>query len=177
MIKHLIILNLVLAAVLVSCSGDRAKMETQNKIRDLEKKIYLNNRLDIKVAGDAAKAYTDYANDYADDSLSPGYLFKAGELYRTLKKGKEAVDCYQQIIDKYPNFPNVPLCWFFQGFVYGDILKDYPKAKEYYSEFIRKYPKHDFADDARALISYLGKTDAEMIQLFEEKQKADSLQK
>jgi len=38
-----------------------------------------------------------------DDLLSPEYLFRAGYLYESMGKTKEAVEMYQQIKDKYPS--------------------------------------------------------------------------
>jgi tetratricopeptide (TPR) repeat protein len=38
-----------------------------------------------------------------DDVLSPEYLFRAGYLYESMGKNKEAIEMYQAIKDKYPN--------------------------------------------------------------------------
>jgi predicted negative regulator of RcsB-dependent stress response len=37
-----------------------------------------------------------------DDVLSPEYLFRAGFLYESMGKTKEAIEMYQQVKDKYP---------------------------------------------------------------------------
>jgi len=38
-----------------------------------------------------------------DDLISPEYLFRAGYLYESMGKNKEAIEMYQIIKDKYPN--------------------------------------------------------------------------
>jgi tetratricopeptide (TPR) repeat protein len=38
-----------------------------------------------------------------DDVISPEYLFRAGYLYESMGKSKEAIDMYQMIKNKYPN--------------------------------------------------------------------------
>ena len=37
-----------------------------------------------------------------DDMISPEYLFRAGYLYETLGKNKDAIEMYQLIKSKYP---------------------------------------------------------------------------
>jgi tetratricopeptide (TPR) repeat protein len=38
-----------------------------------------------------------------DDLISPEYLFRAGYLYESMGKNKEAIEMYQLVKDKYPN--------------------------------------------------------------------------
>jgi tetratricopeptide (TPR) repeat protein len=40
-----------------------------------------------------------------DDVLSPEYLFRAGYLYESMGRSKDAIDMYQMIKDKYPSSP------------------------------------------------------------------------
>jgi len=39
-----------------------------------------------------------------DNLISPEYLFRAGNLYETMGKNQEAIEMYQNIKDKYPDF-------------------------------------------------------------------------
>ena len=51
----------------------------------------------------AAEFYTKAASTFPkDDANSPEYLFRAGFLYESLGKNKEAIDAYKQIKEKYP---------------------------------------------------------------------------
>jgi TolA-binding protein len=40
-----------------------------------------------------------------DDLISPEYLFRAGYLYESMGKAKEAIEMYQEVKDKYPASP------------------------------------------------------------------------
>jgi tetratricopeptide (TPR) repeat protein len=40
-----------------------------------------------------------------DDVISPEYLFRAGYLYESMGKNKDAIDMYEMIKDKYPSSP------------------------------------------------------------------------
>ena len=64
------------------------------------------------------------------------------------------------------------MCLFLQGFVYESQLHNIIRAKEAYTEFIRKYPRHQLAKDAQFSIENLGKSDEELIKMFEEKNRA-----
>jgi tetratricopeptide (TPR) repeat protein len=51
----------------------------------------------------AAEFYSKAAGTFPkDDVNSPEYLFRAGFLYESLGKNKEAIDAYKQIKEKYP---------------------------------------------------------------------------
>ena len=51
----------------------------------------------------AAELYSKAANTFPkDDVNSPEYLFRAGYLFESLGKNKEAIDAYKKIKEKYP---------------------------------------------------------------------------
>ncbi len=53
---------------------------------------------------DAVDQYKKAATTFEkDDVLSPEYLFRAGYLYESMGKNKEAIEMYQTIKDKYPS--------------------------------------------------------------------------
>lgn len=52
----------------------------------------------------AADLYKEAATVFPDDDVnSPEYFFRAGYLYESLGKNKEAIEVYKQIKDKYPS--------------------------------------------------------------------------
>jgi tetratricopeptide (TPR) repeat protein len=52
----------------------------------------------------AAELYTEAGNVFPkDDVNSPEYFFRAGYLYESLGKNKEAIDAYRKIKDNYPS--------------------------------------------------------------------------
>src|SRR5690606_7313326 len=68
---------------------------------------------DITLAMHAIKNYQYFANDFPKDSLSPIYLFKAGQLYEgVLRDYKKAAEMYGQSYEGHPEFVNRPMMLF-----------------------------------------------------------------
>lgn len=58
---------------------------------------------EMKKNDDAVEEYKKAGTVFEkDDLISPEYLFRAGYLYESMGKNKEAIDMYQQVKDKYP---------------------------------------------------------------------------
>ena len=58
---------------------------------------------ELKKNDDAVEEYKKAGTLFEkDDLISPEYLFRAGYLYESMGKNKEAIDMYQQVKDKYP---------------------------------------------------------------------------
>ena len=54
---------------------------------------------------EAAKLYKEAGTTFEqDEANSPGYLFRAGFLYESMGKNKEAIEVYKIIKDKYPRY-------------------------------------------------------------------------
>ena len=170
------ILMMVLAAIAIQCSND-----PKAKITSLENQIASANftfdEKGIQTANELVAAYMDYAEKHKDSPEAPEYLYKAADISLNLNKGKESLDLYNRIIYQYPDFKKAPECLFLVAYIYENNLQNYGKAKEMYELFIKKYPNHDFADDAAISIENMGKSPEELIRMFEEKNKAqgDSL--
>ncbi|MBE9469472.1 MAG: tetratricopeptide repeat protein [Bacteroidetes bacterium] len=159
---------------IVSCNSEKSVKETEiNKIKDLETQIYneSTNSLNKKVVTNLLDAYSNYVKTFAEDSLAPEYLFKAGEIAMNSGMGNQSVFYFDKLRRNYPNYKKIPHCIFLQAFVYDSQLKNYDKAKEYYSLFLKKYPNHELAKDAKASIKNLGKSLDEIIKDFEKKDK------
>ncbi|OPX35903.1 hypothetical protein B1H10_00125 [candidate division KSB1 bacterium 4484_188] len=73
------------------------------------------------------------------------------------EKWSKAEENFQKVLDEYPNGEFAAKSLFMIGFINANYLKNYDKAKKYYSEFLQKYPKNDLADDAKYEIENLGK--------------------
>lgn len=100
---------------------------------------------------------------------SPELLNKAAETARSLKTFNKAISLYDWIIDKYPSTKLAPQAMFLKAFTYDNDLHDIDNAKIFYEEFTKKYPTHDFADDAKVLLENLGKSDQEFLQSIQNK--------
>jgi len=127
------------------------------------------HKLDIKVAGSFIQVCELYALLKPEDSQSPNYLHKAGETARAIRAFPQAINIYDRIYAKYPSFEKAPQALFLKAFTYDNDLKDFDKAKALYTEFLKKFPNDDFADDTEFLLKNLGKNDEEIIQDFNKK--------
>ena len=171
----------VLISFLYSCNSTN-KVDEKNKllvkIQQSEKKLYNDSlmELDITTADSIINLYSKFANQYADDSSSAEYLFRAAEICKSLNKGKLSISYYERIENDYPQFSKMPICIFMQGFVYENLLKDFENAKYNYQRFIDKYPNHALVHDTKILIENLGKSPEELIKSFQEKENINKSQ-
>lgn len=124
---------------------------------------------------DAAMSYVDaceaFALAYPNNKDAADNLFKAAEVAKSIRTFPKSLSIYDWIIDKYPDYEKAPTSLFLKGFIIENNLNDDEKAKDIYNKFLQKYPKHDLADDVKFLIDNLGKTDQEILQMIEDKQK------
>lgn len=99
------------------------------------------------------------------------YLHRAAETARTLRDIPKAITLYDWIIEQYPNHPRGATSLFLKAFTFDNDLKDFENARIYYEEFLKKYPNNEFAESAKFLLENLGKSDEELRQIIEKKQK------
>ena len=150
----------------VEIDFDRFLLNEGKKIFvDLEK----TGKLNIK----AAKNYVNDCEAFVlispKDSLSPEYLFKAGEVAHTIKSYNKTFELYDWIIERYPDYKKTPTALFLKGYILDNELKKYDDAKEIYNEFLQKYPNSELVDDVQTLIEYMGKSDEEILKMIEAK--------
>lgn len=121
----------------------------------------------------AATQYVDASEAFVlinpDDPKSPELLNKAAETARSLKTYNKAISLYDWVIEKYPSNKLAAQALFLKAFTYDNDLHDIDKAKIFYEEFGKKYPTHDFADDAKVLLENLGKSDQEFLKSIQNK--------
>ncbi len=159
---------------LFSCGPSRNKDVA--RIHSIETRLFSpkSTSLDKEAADSLLTLYSAFIKNFPADSNTQRYIFKAGNLYMNMGKGKQAIEMFDQYRASYPNNPRSALCLFFTAYIYENILKNLDKAQESYILFIEKYPRHDFADDAQMALNNLGKTPDQMVKEFEMKKKADS---
>ena len=175
--KNILFMIIAVSALFSGCKPSREKSVLD--IQNFEKNLYSQQTFTFnKPKGDSLlKMYNDFITRFPADSLSPKFLFKAANLAITEGDGNKALALLDQFIQKYPGHPKVPVCAFFKGYVYENLLKNMEQAKENYLVYIEKYPDDAFVKDARMAIKNLGKTPEQMIKEFEAMQKFDSVRK
>lgn len=151
------------------------KEKIQTKIKKLEEEIYSKEqkgRLDRRKASRLINAYEAHAKEMPKDPNTPEYLYKAGEVARSINDFSRALSSWEKIYTDYTSFKKAPQALFLQGFIYENDYKDLDKAKKVYKQFLSKYPKHDLADDVQFSLKHLGKPADEIIQGFNKEKKS-----
>jgi tetratricopeptide (TPR) repeat protein len=125
---------------------------------------------------DMAYEYVDACEAYAlvlpEDEKSPEFLFSAAQTAKLLQTYDKCLGLFDWIVEKYPNHSKAESAAFMKGFLFDNDLKDTALARKYYQEFLGKYPKSQFADDAEILLRNLGKSEEEILQEILDKNKA-----
>jgi TolA-binding protein len=142
-----------------------------DQIKKYEAEMHQSMTLNPSLATIAVTAYDNFVKNYPEDSLAPDFLFKAGEISTENQQYKQALMYYEQITKHYPSFKYSPESLYLQGYLLDNFLNDDPKAKIIYEKVIAQYPTLSYANDARAAIKNLGKSDEELIREFEKKNK------
>ena len=162
-----------LASAILSACGNNKKTELTDKIEALEQILFGGTQMFNDSAAQAVvSAYSDFAESFPEDTISPEYLFKAGEVSLGLNQPSEAMKYYKKVCDQYPKFKRSSYSLFLQAYVLDNYLNDDNQAGEIYKMFIQKYPDHPMVKDAEFSIRNLGKSDEELIKEFEAKQAA-----
>lgn len=122
---------------------------------------------------DIAFQYVDACEAYAlvlpNSEKSPEYLFSAAQTAKLLQTYEKCISLFDWVIEKYPNHPKAENACFMKGFLFDSDLKDTAVARKFYAEFIAKYPKSEFVDDAQILIQNLGKSEEQILEEIQKK--------
>jgi len=129
---------------------------------------------------DAALQFVDVAEAQAlsdpCNPNSPDYLYRAGEIARSIRTLPKAMSIYDWLLEEYPDYEKTPTVYFLKGFMLENNVEDKEGAREIYSDFLAKYPDHDMADDVKFLLANLDKSDEEILEILEDKQKEKAAQ-
>ena len=121
-------------------------------IEDFEDSIFESAvAADPQVADQLTQLYVDFADKYPKDSLAPQYLMKAADVQSNVLHTERAVELFDRIIQDYPDFDEVPMCYFLKGNAL-ELNSQMDEAKAAYEEFLAKYPDHYMADQTRKML-------------------------
>lgn len=166
--KKLLPLSIIIlvAAFFASCGSPR-KRAFEN-ITKLEKTMSLQaGKADTVKVAELTTAYREFAVKFPADSLAPVYLLRAGGLFMNVGKPLKAIESLDQVTEKYSTSLQAPQALFLEAFIFENMLANFSKAKELYSQFLSLYPQHELADDAKSSLNNLGKTPEQLVHEFE----------
>lgn len=160
--KKLFFTLLIASAMFVACGPNRQEMV--NQIEDFEDSIFEGALgADPEIADKLTDMYVKFADKFANDTLAPQFLMKAGEVQSNVLHTERAVELYDRVISQYPDFDDVPMCYFLKGNAY-DINSMYDEARKAYQEFVDLYPDHFMAKDTRTMLSRSTMSPEEMLE-------------
>lgn len=172
-----IIYSILISTLLIACAGNEEKVvATQDdrsilleRIKKFESELYVADKLDPIKADMAITTYSEFIEKFPNDSLTPDFLFKAGEVATANMQYKQAIGYYKGVTTKFSKYKYIEECWYLQGYIWDNFLNKDDSAKVVYEQVIQKFPSSHYAQDAKAAIQNLGKTDEQLIEEFKKK--------
>ena len=161
---------------LFACTSPKQKLN--NQISSLENSLFseTSSMIDENKTLELVNSYIEYADKFPEDTNSVNYLFKAADISMNLLDPNRSIRLFDRIMTEYPDYIKIPHCLFLKGYVYENSLRNLDAAKALYLAFLDRYPQHEFADDVAISLQHLGKTPEQLIEEFQAKQEADSIQ-
>ncbi|MCF8257545.1 MAG: tetratricopeptide repeat protein [Flavobacteriales bacterium] len=177
-IRFLWVISVLVVLLLAACGGGEVKDSESAElavIDSLETILFTDEGgMDNRAAAQLlVRSYATYYQHHKSDSTAIDMLFKAGEVSMGLGDGRLAVKYFGTVAEEHPEFRKAPEALFLQGFCEENLNGDMEQAKFFYSDFIAKHPGHVLVEDARFSIENLGKTDEELIKMFEQLKKEE----
>ncbi len=143
-------------------------------ILNKKEELYLDSaktRINQATIRQLINMYKQYATLLPDEPKTPDYLYETYELSNSIRLFQDAVVACETLSSKYPDHPRASTAMFLTGYLYENEMRDLDKAKAIYTDFITKFPKHEFADDAQFALDNLGKSPDEILKELQEKNK------
>ena len=95
---------------------------------------------------------------YGEDKIAPEAQYLIAEIYyRDMRDFSKAIDEYGILRKIYKDNKQVPFALFMQGFIYANMLLDFPQAEAHYNEFLELYVEHELAKSVTFELKYLGR--------------------
>ena len=166
-----IFLPLITVLFFADCQSrqDSPQNHLQDEIAALEKKLLESN--DASKDKDSALQLIEktqqYAKDYPQDTLTPALLFKAGDVAKGAGEFGKAVQLWGQVWRNYETHPKAPMALFLQGYTFDTDVHDAKMAAKYYNQFLLQYPDHEWAEQARQLLSVVEVKPEDLIKKFD----------
>lgn len=146
------------------------KEQIAAKIDSLEMVLFADSeaKVDPKTGLQLIRSYAKYYQLSEKDSLAVDMLFKAAEVSMSIGQGNLAVKYFRTVNEEHSNFYKAPEALFLTGFCEENINKDTAQARWFYEKFVADFPNHKLAEDAQFSIQNMGKSDEDLIKMFQQ---------
>ncbi len=127
--------------------------------------------LNTTLANKAIKAFTNFAYYCQNDTMSPIYLIKTAQVARAINNSPQAKIVLDKCINDYPTFKNRAAALFLLAQIYDDpgALNSETEAQKIYQKIIDEHPKSDWAKSAKGALTFIGKSDAQIMEELKKK--------
>ncbi len=141
--------------------------------RKMDSTLLKANELDKKLGTKAIQVFLDFVYYCGKDTACPIFLIKTAQVSQAIQNYPQSKIALETCIKDYPNFKNKPAALFLLGQLYDEPnqLNNEKKAKEIYQQIINEFPNSEWAVSAQGALSFIGKTDEEIVKQFEKKNK------
>ena len=133
----------------------------------------LLKELEVKteVAKKAIKAFTDFSFYCGSDSLCPIYLIKTAQVAQSINNIPQAKIVLDKCIADHPRSIHRPAALFLLAQLYDEaaFLNNEAEAKRLYQLVIDEYPKSDWAKSAKGALTFVGRSDAQIMEELKKK--------
>lgn len=147
-----LLLFLLVAGICTACGPSSEELAAEVNL--LSDSLQMTSRRDSSyelLSQQLIEAQTNFAQSFPQDSLSPVYLMRAADLSRATGNAQEAVNLWQLVVDKYPDFDRAPEALFLIGVTYDKFLDQEQEAMQAYERFLETYPSHSFSEDVQLM--------------------------
>ncbi|MEN2993428.1 MAG: hypothetical protein ABDH91_07730 [Bacteroidia bacterium] len=165
-------LLLVGSSLLVSCTHRLPEIEEIQEIREeFQRNLrsygpksnnFLNSALRLVRAEEA------FVRKYPNHREVPRFLLEMAQIEATyFGDVGRAVELLRRVDERFrQRSPVAPQALFYEAFLYETALADTGTARLRYEAFLRYYPQHELASDARRSLEYLGRSPEEILRQF-----------
>ena len=143
------------------------------KAKHLDSLLLSSQMLDPKLANEAIVLFNGYGTNCASDSLAAEFLMKGGQVAQAIKNYSKAEELYKKCAADFPKYKNRAADLFLLARLYDEesMLNNETAAKIIYSQIVMEYPNSPYANDAKASLNHMGKTDEQLVHEFLKKNK------
>lgn len=124
-------------------------------------------KTDYALAEKLVRDSKHYADQFKDNEKTPSYLFRAGEVARSIGNTEEAINIFRRTYTQFPSNGFAVKALFMEASTFEDDLQQKEKAKKAYQKVIDQYPEDELAEQARQLLKVIDKSPEELIKEFQ----------
>lgn len=190
--RPIFILSILLSIVLTACNTREKKLDEITSLSiKVDSMLKINPVLTVKqrqMGEELIKEYTEYAEKFPEDSLSPQFLMRSALLYHAMPEYKLELKTFDLLVERYPESEYAPQALATAARVCEENLNDFNASQVYLEKIKNNYPQSPYAVNIDLQIEYIGDADGllkaimaqrgiDMDSLFSEHDSIDTMKK